>query len=322
MNTPLPSQDKLFPDQKAIRVTVPVTPEVQAAFQRLAAASGMSTGKAMGEWLADTMEGALTMAEMLEKARRAPKQAVSEMHAYALGLADMTSELMETLRKGSGKGKTGAAVEPTGGGTAAAPVAPAPLPPLSNTGGKVHQDTEKAGETLMKTTVDWLKFRTTANPFETLSALLPAFGTVGELLTLGEPAKGKDGWQHRRSVILAGDQTLAQIDYGGESQRGWLRFDMSGTGCEWVQDWAAMAKALESLQAQLRRVDLALTTHDGSVTHDHVVKAHQDGLFCTGGRNPKRRDITGSDPRDGRTVYVGARDGAKYVRCYEKGSRC
>ena len=54
---PLPSQDKLFPDQKAIRVTVPVTPEVQAAFQRLAAASGMSTGKAMGEWLADTMEG-------------------------------------------------------------------------------------------------------------------------------------------------------------------------------------------------------------------------------------------------------------------------
>ena len=75
----------------------------------------------------------------------------------------------------------------------------------------------------MKTTVDWLKFRTTANPFETLSALLPAFGTVGELLTLGEPAKGKDGWQHRRSVILAGDQTIAQIDYGGESQRGWLQ---------------------------------------------------------------------------------------------------
>jgi phage replication initiation protein len=171
----------------------------------------------------------------------------------------------------------------------------------------------------MKTTVDWLKFRTAKNPFETLSAVIPAFGSVGELLELGEPSKGKDGWQHRRSVILAGDQTIAQIDYGGESQRGWLRFDMSGTGCEWVQDWGAMEKALESIGAQLRRVDLALTTHDGSVTHDQVVKAHQDGLFCTGGRNPKRRDITGSDPRDGRTVYVGARDGAKYIRCYEKG---
>ena len=105
MNTPLPSQEKLFPEQKPIRVTVPVTPEVQAAFQRLAAASGMSTGKAMGEWLEDTLEGVLTMADMLEKARRAPKQAVSEMHAYALGLADMTSDLMDNLRRRSGGAK-------------------------------------------------------------------------------------------------------------------------------------------------------------------------------------------------------------------------
>lgn len=148
MNTPLPSQDKLFPDQKAIRVTVPVTPEVQAAFQRLAAASGMSTGKAMGEWLADTMEGALTMAEMLEKARRAPKQAVSEMHAYALGLADMTSELMQTLRKGSGKGKDGAASEAQAERASdAAPAAQAPLPPHSVIrGGKSTKTPKKPGK--------------------------------------------------------------------------------------------------------------------------------------------------------------------------------
>lgn len=148
MNTPLPSQEKLFPDQKAIRVTVPVTPEVQAAFQRLAAASGMSTGKAMGEWLADTMEGALTMAEMLEKARRAPKQAVSEMHAYALGLADMTSELMQTLRKGSGKGKAGAASEAQAQRASdAAPAAQAPLPPHSVIrGGKSTKTPKKPGK--------------------------------------------------------------------------------------------------------------------------------------------------------------------------------
>ena len=147
MNTPLPSQDKLFPDQKAIRVTVPVTPEVQAAFQRLAAASGMSTGKAMGEWLADTMEGALTMADMLEKARRAPKQAVSEMHAYALGLADVTSDLMDNLRRRSGGGKTGAATGTAGGGTVAAPVAPAPLPPRTVIrGGKSTKTPKKPGK--------------------------------------------------------------------------------------------------------------------------------------------------------------------------------
>ena len=171
----------------------------------------------------------------------------------------------------------------------------------------------------MKTTVDWLKFRTTANPFKTLETIAPAFGTVADLLTLGEPEKGKDGWLHRRSVILAGDQTLAQIDYGGESQRGWLRFDMSGAGCEWVQDWHTMAAALQGIGAELRRVDLALTIHDGSVTHDRVVQAHANGMFSSGGRNPKSRVITGSDPRDGRTFYAGSRQGAKFIRCYEKG---
>lgn len=137
MNTPLPSQEKLFPEQKAIRVTVPVTPEVQAAFQRLASVSGMSTGKAMGDWLADTMEGALTMADMLEKARRAPKQAVSEMHAYALGLADMTSELMQNLRAGKGKG---AAAVVNGLPGAAADE---PLPPRTVIRGGKSQKTPK-----------------------------------------------------------------------------------------------------------------------------------------------------------------------------------
>ena len=145
MNTPLSSQEKLFPEQKAIRVTVPVTPEVQAAFQRLASVSGMSTGRAMGDWLADTMEGALTMADMLEKARRAPKQAVSEMHAYALGLADMTSELMQNLRAGKGKGSAAAApVHParrSGGGTGAA--AADPLPPRTVIRGGKSQKTPK-----------------------------------------------------------------------------------------------------------------------------------------------------------------------------------
>jgi DNA relaxase NicK len=171
----------------------------------------------------------------------------------------------------------------------------------------------------MKTTVDWLKFRTIKSPFEILSAVAPAFGSTADLLTLGEPGKGRDGWLHRRALILAGEQTLAQIDYGGESQRGWSRFDMSGAGCEWVQDWHTMATGLQSIGAELRRVDLALTIHDGSVTHDRVVQAHANGMFSSGGRTPKSRMITGSDPRDGRTFYAGSRDGAKYVRCYEKG---
>ena len=157
----------------------------------------------------------------------------------------------------------------------------------------------------MKTTVDYLKFRTLSSPFDTLEFVRSAFGSVGELLALGDSEKGKDGWAHRRSIILAGDMAIAHLDYGGESQRGWLRFDMSGSGCEWVQDWGAMVVALGLLEsASLRRVDLALTTWDGSVNHDRVVQAHTDGLFSAGGRPPKLRQITGSDPRDGRILPV------------------
>lgn len=118
MNTPH-AQKPLFADQKPVRVTVPVTPEVQEAFQRLAAASGISTGKAMGDWLKDTLEGALAMAEMLEKARAAPKQAVRQMHSYVLGLTDVTSELLADLSKRSRKGATAAGRHtPTSAGSA------------------------------------------------------------------------------------------------------------------------------------------------------------------------------------------------------------
>ena len=139
------AQKPLFADQKPVRVTVPVTPEVQEAFQRLAAASGISTGKAMGDWLKDTLEGALAMAEMLEKARAAPKQAVRQMHSYVLGLTDVTSELLADLSKRSRKGATAAGRQtPTSAGSAgegapprgegptarkAAAAAKAPLPP-------------------------------------------------------------------------------------------------------------------------------------------------------------------------------------------------
>ena len=64
----------------------------------MAAASGMSLGRTMGEWLGDTKEAADAMAEMLEQARSAPKQAMREIHSYALGLTDVTSDLLDRMK--------------------------------------------------------------------------------------------------------------------------------------------------------------------------------------------------------------------------------
>ena len=100
-------------DATTVRVTVPVRSDVLALFQRLAKAGGMSTGKAMGEWLADTSDAAEFMAEKMEQARAAPRIVAREMHAYALGLADETGSLIEQVReKPDGTGAWAAVTRP------------------------------------------------------------------------------------------------------------------------------------------------------------------------------------------------------------------
>lgn len=108
-----------------------MSPEVLEAFQRLAKASGMSTGRAMGDWLADTMEGAEFMAHTLEKARAAPRLAVQEMQAMVLGVGDDLAALMAKMRKeGKGHPARGDAVAPPATGAAS----PTPRPVIR--GGK------------------------------------------------------------------------------------------------------------------------------------------------------------------------------------------
>lgn len=87
------------PTSEPIRLSITVTPEVHSAFRRLADASGMSMGKAMGEWLGDTLEAIEFMAEKMEQARAAPRLVMQEMHAYALGLADETQQVLQQVKK-------------------------------------------------------------------------------------------------------------------------------------------------------------------------------------------------------------------------------
>lgn len=133
---------KLSPPTKPPRVSVPVTAEVLAVFERLAKAGNMSTGRAMAEWLGDTVEAAEYMASTMERARAAPKVVMREMHAYALGLADETGELMRNLAKKGQAERAGRAVG-SGGDAPASPEGPAasPIPPPCNTGGKLPRKT-------------------------------------------------------------------------------------------------------------------------------------------------------------------------------------
>lgn len=170
-----------------------------------------------------------------------------------------------------------------------------------------------------KTTVDWLRLRTQAEPREALEAIRPLFGTLGPSLRLSGLPRGILGFRQACSIQV-GDMPLGRMDFGGDAQRGWVRVDVPGKGCEWVQDWDAVGR-LEALpSAEIRRLDIALTTWAGEVTHERVVQAHADGRFVTRGRPPAMQTITSTDPRAGRTCYVGKREKAdKFFRAYEKG---
>lgn len=138
---------------KQIRLTISITPEVHAAFERLSAASGMSMSRCMGDWMADTLDAVEYTATMVEKARQAPKVVMRELHAYALGLADETGAVLNAIRSGQSitdipstaqkvKADRAAAAsdEPKGGGGRRR----AGSPPPCNTGGKLPAKSRQA----------------------------------------------------------------------------------------------------------------------------------------------------------------------------------
>ena len=169
-----------------------------------------------------------------------------------------------------------------------------------------------------KTTVDWLRWRTQAEVLPGLEALRCLFGDLGGQLRLRHLGRGKDGFEQAAELLLQ-DLRLGRVDFGGEHMRGWVRWNLTGSGCQWVKDWDAAAE-LEALPAsELRRADVALTTWEGQVSHHLVEQAHAAGRFTCGGRPPNMRRILNSDPRAGSTCEVGARKSDKFFRGYEKG---
>ena len=126
----------LSPPSKPPRVSVPVASDVLEIFERLAKAGNMSTGRAIAEWLSDTVEAAELMASTMERARAAPKIVTAELHAMMLGLSENTKELADKYSKFKGallpaEPFAGRGTEGSGGSNVA--------PPSCNTGGKVPQ---------------------------------------------------------------------------------------------------------------------------------------------------------------------------------------
>ena len=124
------------PSPKRLRLTIAVSPEVHATFQRMADSTGISLGRAMGDWLEDTMEGAQLLTLQLEKARQAPKTAIKEMQAGLHGLQEEMAQLLDDIRTGKRAGPGGL----PSGNRAAPAASPRPVIRGGKSSKKVLQD--------------------------------------------------------------------------------------------------------------------------------------------------------------------------------------
>jgi DNA relaxase NicK len=165
--------------------------------------------------------------------------------------------------------------------------------------------------------VDYLVFRSQDEPRDLVETMRPLFTWTGLPLHL-DPTSGHHGYRQGGELLLGGAR-IGRMDWGGETMRGWVRVDIPGQGCGFI-DWTKMPEV--TMHGELRRCDPCVTFYDGSVTHEMVLQAYRDGGFLQGrgGRPPKCRRIEPEgDPWAGRTIYVGTRGGFKFLRAYEKG---
>lgn len=113
--------------QKRIRLTIAVTPEVHAEYTRLAELAGVSVSRAMGDWLADTMEGAQLVALRMREAKESPQKVLRELEDAAVRARDgIDRVLAEGRRQGAAANASGGRRGAVGG-----------EPPCSPTGVKV-----------------------------------------------------------------------------------------------------------------------------------------------------------------------------------------
>ena len=111
-----------------IRLTISVTPEVHEVFSRMAAIAGVSLGRAMGDWLENTSDGAQLVALQVADAKELPKRVQKELLAR-LGVRADAAAGQEATRRFNEAWESLAASQ----GARSAP-GPAAVAPSSNTG--------------------------------------------------------------------------------------------------------------------------------------------------------------------------------------------
>ncbi len=142
----------------------------------------------------------------------------------------------------------------------------------------------------------------------------------------GEGGNGLHGFKNSVtfSTIRLGEEVpVAVVAWGGSGQRNKVYVSINGSGCSLIFDWRKVKRMVETFEASITRVDVAVDALNGEFQIDDAVGWYDNSGFNAGGRKPLYScagdwlQPTGA----GRTFYVGRRKNGKYCRIYEKGKQ-
>jgi len=142
----------------------------------------------------------------------------------------------------------------------------------------------------------------------------------------GQVGNGLFGFKHSVSFETArfGEVVpVAVVAWGGTNQNNKIYVSINGSGCSLINDWRKPKRFVESVNATLTRVDVAVDALNGEFNLDKAQEWYDNKGFNAGGRKPLY-SVAGdwlTPTGAGRTFYVGRRKNGKYCRIYEKGKQ-
>lgn len=142
----------------------------------------------------------------------------------------------------------------------------------------------------------------------------------------GDEGNGLFGFKHSvnfQTIRFGELLPVAVVAWGGVNQKNKVYVSINGSGCSLINDWRKPKRFVESVNAAITRIDVAVDALHGEFTLDTAQDWYENKGFNAGGRNPLY-SVAGdwlTPTGAGRTFYVGKRQNGKYCRIYEKGKQ-
>lgn len=165
---------------------------------------------------------------------------------------------------------------------------------------------------------DWLSFTAFKNDFFLKEAVKIIFPTA----VFQSNNRGYLGYPASEMIFMSGVQ-IGILAYGAEHGKNLVSISGVGMSRVDIADYSLVFEVLQTIQATITRIDLALDIFDGSVNFDTCMDAFNSGLMraAHGGYQPEHRkyESGAGDKNLGRTLYIGRPQSSVIGRFYEKG---